>query len=889
MVSFSDSFMLTEDNLSSMNSMLHRYKDVELGKKRQIRDEAMEQVRAVQHLEDRQKQILDLEKKVVWADVQAIEDDIAGRESEISQIDQTMEKIQSARDATAKELEAVLSESAAVDEQVQAVKNDLTIYMGEVQRITRELDEILAPVDEAKMKVERNKGRIAACERDIRTLRGSIAAVTEQMQKKENDTRKKQQVEALQQALNALASRSSVLDEEIQRVVSARDELQRAQQDVNQEQKEVLSAMRERKYELARLKTQCADLEGSSSGSHRKYGQNVQSMFAELQQYRPQQPVFFPIGDYVTVKREYAEWASTIECYLSNVLSGAICCRGCSRDINKVRELMRRHGVGFACLVTVDYQGSQVLDPTRLPREGPTMLDVLEFKSEVVKKALIIQNHIEARLLVEDYTAVTRLTGDGAHRHMVQFVSSIVTRNGDNHRVINGKPISEANRRTPTGVLQSDVSGLLRDLRARVQEKEAEVAAADNEAQRLAREAGAKRDGVARNNQELQRKEAEKTSVSRLMSDKRRALDVLLGEDDAEELAELRGQQQTLEQTLGEKEEERQKYAEETAGLEEMVVAQESLVKGANERRGAMLKKVEETKERIRELKMKEDVTTTKARLEAKLQKSDEALAGLAKDRAKKEAETEKQKKTLGESLAALSAETRPAERVNKKQCQAMIAKCKEDLNVELEKLGIRDLEALKQAAAEKAAAYQKCNEEYKSIKREGQEMDRLDKRQKLTYNELRNEAQQQICKRFTKFLSQRKAEGKVDIDHGKKQVALSVKMDSTNEIASSQVSNIRVLSGGEKSFVTLSLIMATTHVIESPFFIMDEFDVFMDEANRVVSLHTIIDTARQEGRQFIFITPHNLETVVKEMNKDKEHSSIGIYALSDHQQGRAH
>ena len=255
----------------------------------------------------------------------------------------------------------------------------------------------------------------------------------------------------------------------------------------------------------------------------------------------------------------------------------------------------------------------------------------------------------------------------------------------------------------------------------------------------------------------------------------------------------------------------------------------------------------------------------------------------------KKEAETEKQKKTLGESLAALSAETRPAERVNKKQCQAMIAKCKEDLNVELEKLGIRDLEALKQAAAEKAAAYQKCNEEYKSIKREGQEMDRLDKRQKLTYNELRNEAQQQICKRFTKFLSQRKAEGKVDIDHGKKQVALSVKMDSTNEIASSQVSNIRVLSGGEKSFVTLSLIMATTHVIESPFFIMDEFDVFMDEANRVVSLHTIIDTARQEGRQFIFITPHNLETVVKEMNKDKEHSSIGIYALSDHQQGRAH
>lgn len=67
---------------------------------------------------------------------------------------------------------------------------------------------------------------------------------------------------------------------------------------------------------------------------------------------------------------------------------------------------------------------------------------------------------------------------------------------------------------------------------------------------------------------------------------------------------------------------------------------------------------------------------------------------------------------------------------------------------------------------------------------------------------------------------------------------------------------------------MTLSLIMATAHIIESPFFIMDEFDVFMDEANRHVSLMTIIQTAREERKQFIFITPHNLETVVKERSE---------------------
>ncbi len=67
----------------------------------------------------------------------------------------------------------------------------------------------------------------------------------------------------------------------------------------------------------------------------------------------------------------------------------------------------------------------------------------------------------------------------------------------------------------------------------------------------------------------------------------------------------------------------------------------------------------------------------------------------------------------------------------------------------------------------------------------------------------------------------------------------------------------------------------------------MDEFDVFMDEANRHVSLMTIIQTAREEKKQFIFITPHNLETVVKEMERDGKNSDIQIVTLADHQSGR--
>lgn len=882
------SFNITEDNLSSMNSMLHRYKDVELGKKKQIRDEAFEQVRAVQHLEDRQKQILDLEKKMVWSDVQSLEEEIDEAEGEVAQIDHTIEKIQNTRDATSKELETILSESSAVDAKIQAVKNDLTIYMDDVERVTKELDEILAPVDEAKMKIEMNKSRMNACDREMQSIRRNINSIAEQMRQKENDTRKKQQTESLQAAIDGLSSRCEALDRDIARVLEEKEGLQRSVSEVNDQRRDALGAQQTSNHELTALKNSRMNLERSSKESHEKYGANVKNMFDELRSYTPQRPIFFPIGDYVSVKKGCEQWASTIECYLSSVLCGAVCCRGCTRDINKVKALMHKYHVTFMSIVIVDYQGQQAIDRSRVTTLSPTIMDVLEFKSEVVRKALIIQNRIEARLLVDSYDDVTRLTGSGTVRSMPQFVSSMITKNGDNHRVINGKPISEMNRRTPTGVLQSDVTPLLRELGEKIA-RQTEVVERDKEAvRRLSKQLDDIRRRAEANSSELKRKENEKTNTQLTLNRKRRELDMLVGDGEEDELAELRTQQQQLEQTFEEKSEEKKRYAEESTMLQEAVATQDAMVKAANERREIMIKKVEEAKGRIRELRMKEDVTSARMKMEAKIKKCDETKSVLEKDKKKKETALEAKKKTLTESLTALASEERPSERVNKKQCQALIAKCREDLNVELEKLGIRDLDALKKAAEEKAAAYQKCNDEYKAIKREGQEMDRLDKRQKMTYTELRNEAQQQICKRFTKFLSQRKAEGKVDIDHTKKQVSLAVKMDSTNEIASSQVSNIRVLSGGEKSFVTLSLIMATTHVIESPFFIMDEFDVFMDEANRVVSLHTIIDTARQEGKQFIFITPHNLETVVKEMNKDKENSSIGIYELHDHQQGRA-
>ncbi|OMH83679.1 Structural maintenance of chromosomes protein 6, partial [Zancudomyces culisetae] len=69
-----------------------------------------------------------------------------------------------------------------------------------------------------------------------------------------------------------------------------------------------------------------------------------------------------------------------------------------------------------------------------------------------------------------------------------------------------------------------------------------------------------------------------------------------------------------------------------------------------------------------------------------------------------------------------------------------------------------------------------------------------------------------------------------------------------------------RSLSGGEKSFTTISLLLALWDSTSCPIRALDEFDVFMDAANRSASMKMIVDSARcSPDSQYILITPQDL------------------------------
>lgn len=80
---------------------------------------------------------------------------------------------------------------------------------------------------------------------------------------------------------------------------------------------------------------------------------------------------------------------------------------------------------------------------------------------------------------------------------------------------------------------------------------------------------------------------------------------------------------------------------------------------------------------------------------------------------------------------------------------------------------------------------------------------------------------------------------------------------------AKSQTNDVKALSGGERSFVTVSLLLAIGESLETPFRVMDEFDVFLDPVARKIAMNTLVETAKaMEHRQFIFITPQDVSSL---------------------------
>ncbi|XP_030374427.1 structural maintenance of chromosomes protein 6-like isoform X2 [Scaptodrosophila lebanonensis] len=116
----------------------------------------------------------------------------------------------------------------------------------------------------------------------------------------------------------------------------------------------------------------------------------------------------------------------------------------------------------------------------------------------------------------------------------------------------------------------------------------------------------------------------------------------------------------------------------------------------------------------------------------------------------------------------------------------------------------------------------------------------------------------------FQQALSLREFKSNVIIDHGANTMQIDVEPPSGNK-----TSNSKTLSGGERSFTTVSLLKGLWSTSDHPFYFLDEYDVFTDEINRSFITQILIDEGNDyQNRQFCFLTPQDTEVAASPLIK---------------------
>ncbi|KAH7914283.1 hypothetical protein BJ138DRAFT_1000546, partial [Hygrophoropsis aurantiaca] len=138
----------------------------------------------------------------------------------------------------------------------------------------------------------------------------------------------------------------------------------------------------------------------------------------------------------------------------------------------------------------------------------------------------------------------------------------------------------------------------------------------------------------------------------------------------------------------------------------------------------------------------------------------------------------------------------------------------------------------------------------------------------------------------FQYHLSNRGYYGKVLFDHQNQTLQLKVcQLVQTDDQAATQGGrdkDPRSLSGGEKSFSTICLLLSLWDSIGCPLRCLDEFDVFMDAVNRRISMRMMIDTANaSDKKQYILITPQDMGNI-------HVGQTVRVHRMTDPERGQA-
>ncbi|RHZ75652.1 hypothetical protein Glove_212g65 [Diversispora epigaea] len=837
----SEDYELIRESIDTTQNIIKNKKEVlpylhKQAREAEARFKDMEKARELEVL------VSSLKDQMAWAQVEEKEKEVVDAEKNLHKASRRIVTVQANLDKEKMELDRINSAITELEQQYNQ-------HVEAAQPLQNRKKELQTRIRE-KMNQLRE---ISADEREINENIGNLRQSIETYQVKiREETRKLQENNRLKRddTLNAIKIREN----EVERLTQSNHELQTKLENLHEkrdhirnEKYSIENSIRNSREQIIQYENLKQQLEDQKINRLKAFGPSIPDVLQAIDQVNSwhRKPIG-PFGKYVSLKMP--EWCNTLESVLNTALTAFAVCD--YHDQKLLADIMKRYYCNSPIIVGEDDN----FDFSAGEPDGRflTILRALQINDENVKRRLITQYRIESIILIENRAEADRVMyNDG--RGFPRNVDGCYTIDGFKvgHR---GGGYSTQSIKTHRGppILAQDIDAQIRDATRRHRDASLLHARYLSESSK----ADSELNNVMAEQKQIQSETTENQRRGRELNDEIIQLKDKLQDEEPANIA-------ALEDAVREAEQQITQYKINYSSLQEQKISinqeQIPLVNESEKVSDRLVAMAEES--HVINRKFEEQVSlrvtfaNNKAHWEGKLAIEQEKI-----DSAEKEL---RDKKIILEDWTKQAVDYCP-ERVE-------VTKPAKELDREIKQIGIRLHEREREhgVSLEEIASDMKARRDaYRNAKREIEHMERFLRDLKvalqsrmLKWRNFRTYISLRARSQFSFQLSKRGYAGKLSFDHKLKKLALRVQVDEQMNQCTDK--DPKSLSGGEKSFSTICLLLALWEAMGCPIRCLDEFDVFMDAVNRRISMKMMIETAREaDCTQYILITPQDASSV---------------------------
>ncbi|TLD15784.1 uncharacterized protein PgNI_00441 [Pyricularia grisea] len=824
-------------------------------------------------------------QQVAWAQVQDQEKILEARHDKVRDVNDQIR---------AQELE-IERKSAAFDAADRAYER----AVAEAERMAEEEPEAAAMTDAAQEKFDaarRELERIRQDERDAHTqlkhhdkaLKANAASIEQEKKIVAGSTG--EEVTRNRDRLAAEKDRLEQIREQLNENAARGPGLEQLRDEAKNEQVRMHRAAEAKQQEVRAQEGRIRDLERNDRSPLDGYEPRVVDLLRQIANdtgYR-EKPIG-PMGSLIRLHKP--EWSSLLEKTLGQQLNAFVVTS--KADQQRLQATMRRLGVQ-RCPIAIGNRTPLNTVDKEPDAEFDTILRVLKFDDDLIRNQLIIAGSIEQVILIPDRKAAEKVMFDGPPPRNVKACLSFNERTKSKGYRLTARQGGQNLSTSQVNPNPGSKPRMKADAHAQIAQEREYLAQLKDDYARLCQKRDEQRRKVQQCEQELQQQRQTKAELHR---EERQCEASILGiERDLDQFEGYDARLQGLEEARARLQEEFETVGRQYGELRAIMDEQNKKVQALHAelaqekakrdqfmaRRGRAADKIKGYADgRAMELSQKNAAMEEMEKLKDDLRRAERKVG--EQETTVQEFTTEASK-IFPERVFVPEGETHQA--VQKKL--DVVRKQLEDRNKRIGKT-----EA--QVEAEAATAKKEFEHASKSLKGSLQVIKQLKQTMALRLEKWRLFQRYISASARTNFiylLSERGYRGRLLLDHVNRKLQIQVEPDATKK--NGQGRNTKTLSGGEKSFSSICLLLAIWDSMGSPLRCLDEFDVFMDNVNRAISTNMLtaqvyltnvtgskkVSAARRSvSRQYIMITPNAIEGRAK-VDKD-----VKIHRMTDPRQ----